>query len=417
MTHAGATSIPVPDHLNRTCYPRRSEHGQALVLLLVLLGLAASVFVFSAASNVSTYVSPTAERIDRDVLAQAKAALIMYVTITNLNTNRPGNFPCPDTDNDGIANLYSGSNCPGYVSGSNVYVGRLPWKTLGLPDLRDSSGERLWYAVSRDFARNPTCLPNCPDLTSNTLGQLTVNGRPVVAIVFAPGRTQGSQVRDIANENTAANYLDGENANGDATFAAAVASSTFNDRLLTIVNPDFIPEIEKYVANAMKALLTQYEAARGVYPWADNYNGDSNANGLMYFNHWRFPCGTALPENWGSGGTPVLPDWLKNGCDNPVTGWTSVIYYAVAKYKLDGGGSACTTCTNLSPPKLSVDGVDKDVVLITPGGYTGSPTRNWPSGFGTITGYFEDSENANNDDPFVTPTAKTYNRDRIFTIP
>ena len=60
-------------------------------------------------------------------------------------------------------------------SGSNVYIGRLPWRTLGLPDLRDSSGERLWYAVSRQFARNPTCMPNCP-LTSDTLGQLTVTG-------------------------------------------------------------------------------------------------------------------------------------------------------------------------------------------------------------------------------------------------
>jgi hypothetical protein len=27
-------------------------------------------------------------------------------------------------------------------------LGRLPWKTLGLPDLRDGDGERLWYAVS-----------------------------------------------------------------------------------------------------------------------------------------------------------------------------------------------------------------------------------------------------------------------------
>ncbi len=418
MTHAGATSIPVPDHLNRTCCPRRSEHGQALVLLLVLLGLAASVFVFSTASNVSTYVSPTAERIDRDALAQAKAALIMYVTITNLNTNRPGNFPCPDTDNDGIANLYSGSNCPGYVSGSNVYVGRLPWQTLGLPDLRDSSGERLWYAVSRSFARNPSCLPSCStDLTSDTLGQLTVNGRTVVAIVFAPGRVHGSQVRDAANENTASNYLDGENADGNnATFASAVATSTFNDRLLTIVNPDIMPEIEQYVAKKMIELLTQYKAAVGVYPWADQYNGDSNASGIQYYNHWRFPCGAAKPTSWGGAGI-TLPEWLTNGCDNPVTGWTSVIYYAVAKNRLDNGGNLCTTCTNLSPPQLTVDGVDKDVVLITPGGYTGSPARNWPLGFGTITGYFEDSENANNDDTFVTPTAKTYNRDRIFTIP
>ena len=372
MTRLNAIGVPMLDHLHRRRYtPPRSERGQALILLLVLLGMAASIFVFNTASNVSTYVSPTAERIDNDALAQAKAALIQYVTITNLNTNRPGTFPCPDTDNDGIVNLYSGTNCPGYVSGSNVYLGRLPWQTLGLPDLRDSSGERLWYAVSRDFARNPTCLPNCPDLTSDTLGQLTVNGRTVVAIVFAPGRAQGSQVRGTAGEqNTASNYLEGENGDSDATFTAAVAvaSSTFNDRLLTIVNPDFIPEIEKYVANAMIALLAQYQAAVGVYPWADQYDGDSNASSGQYYNHWRFPCGTAQPTNWGSGGTPVLPAWLRNGCGNPVTGWTSVIYYAVAKNQLDNGGSNCTTCTGTSPPKLTVDGVaGTDVVLLTPG--------------------------------------------------
>ncbi len=422
MIRLNAISVSTLDHLHRRRYPsRRSERGQALMLLLVLLGMAASVFVFSTTSNMSTYVSATAERIDNDALAQAKAALIRYVTITNLSTTRPGAFPCPDTDNNGTANLYSGTNCPGYVTGSDVYVGRLPWQTLGLPDLRDSSGERLWYAVSRDFARNPTCLPNCPDLTSNTQGQLMVNGRTVVAIIFAPGRTQGSQVRDIANENTASNYLDGENADGDATFSNAVASATFNDRLLTIVNPDIMPEVEQYVAQAMKTILMQYKAATNVYPWADLSDGNSNASGISYYNHWRFPCGTALPWNWGrttSPITPVLPEWLTNGCNSPVTGWTSVIYYAVAKNELDSGGSSCTTCTNLSPPKLSVDGVDKEVVLITPGGYTGSPTRSWSnSTFTTISGYFEDSENSNNNDTFVTPTAKTYNRDRIFTIP
>jgi len=400
---------------------QRSERGQALLLLLLLvvLGLATGIFVFSNANNVSSAAASV--NADALALAQAKQALIGYVAM--INTTRPGAFPCPDTDNDGSADLYSGTNCPGYVSGSNVYLGRLPWKTLRLPDLRDSSGERLWYAVSRNFAMNPSCLPNCPDLTSDTLGQLTVTGiaptSGAVAIVFAPGNAQGAQVRDAANKNTAANYLEGENANGNnATFATAAASSTFNDRLLAITNPDFIPEIEKFVARAMIVLLTQYRAATNVYPWADLSDGNSNASGSSYYNRWRFPCGTALPTNWGSGGTPVLPPWLKNGCVSPVTGWTSVIYYAVSRNRLQAGGSQCTSCFD---SKITVNGVDVDLLLITPGGDTGSPARGWSnSSFTTITGYFEDSANTNNNDTFVAPSIALYphpiNHDRIFTI-
>jgi len=419
VTRVDAISVPVPDHLHRKrCTPRQSERGQALLLLVVLMGLATGMFVFSMASNVS---SATA-RADRDALAlaQARQALIGYAASDD---NRPGSLPCPDTDNDGSAELYSGTDCPGYVSGSNVYIGRLPWRTLRLPDLRDSSGERLWYAVSRNFARNPSCLPNCPDLTSDTLGQLTVTGiaptSNAFAIVFAPGSAQGSQSRDAASENTASNYLEGENADGNnATFATVAASATFNDRLLAITNVDFMPMVEQRVAREMIAILTQYRTATGVYPWADLSDGNSNGSGSSYYNHWRLPCGTALPTNWGSGGTPVLPLWLTNGCGSPVTGWTSVIYYAVSKNRLENGGSNCTTCTD---SKITVDGNDVDLVLITPGGYTGAPARSWPSGFGNITGYFEDSSNRNNNDTFVTPSRSLYpnptNHDRIFTLP
>ena len=210
-----------------------------------------------------------------------------------------------------------------------------------------------------------------------------------------------------------------------------MASSTFNDRLLTINNPDFMPEIEKYVANQMITILQAYKAATatsptyspGIYPWADLSDGDSNASGSDYYNHWRFPCGTALPVDWNttvpssspSTKTPVLPTWLTNGCNSPVTGWSSVIYYAVSKIRLENSGSKCSTC---SSGNIKVSGANVDLVLITPGGYTGSPARNWPSSnFTTITGYFEDSANRNNDDTFVTPTETNYNRDRIYTIP
>ena len=61
----------------------------------------------------------------------------------------PGYLPCPDTDGDGWAEATCGS-LDG-ASGQASRLGLLPWKTLGLPDLRDGYGERLWYAVSSKY--------------------------------------------------------------------------------------------------------------------------------------------------------------------------------------------------------------------------------------------------------------------------
>jgi hypothetical protein len=428
------------DRLHRARYaPRPSERGQALILILLLLGVGTSLLIYNAVSGVS--LTAASNNTTAFALAQAKAALIGYAASDN---NLPGSLPCPDTDNDGSAQLFSGSACPGYVAGSNVYIGRLPWRTLGLPDLRDSSGERLWYAVSTNFARNPTCMPNCP-LTSDTLGQLTVTGLApasnAVAIIFAPGAALGSQLRNGANQNNAANYLEDENASGDnSTFTTAAASSTFNDRLLALTNLDFMPAVERRVAREMMSILQNYKAATGVYPWADLSDGNSDGSGSNYYNRARFPCGTALPTNWGSGGTPSLPGWLTNGCSNPVTGWTSVIYYAVAKNRLEGSGSNCTTCsasmltvTNSSNgiADLCLTGVtpfvctptvvssgSADLILITPGAATASPRGSWPSAvFTPITGYFEDAENSgNNNDDYVVPSSTNYDRDRIYIV-
>ena len=436
-----------------------TQRGQSLLLMVIM------VIGFGAAFY--TFVGVTSSAIERDkintaVLAQARDALIGYAASDD---NRPGSLPCPDlitnvsgnTPNDGTTDLYSGNECPGFVAGSNVYLGRLPWRTLGLPDLRDSSGERLWYAVSREFARNPWCLPNCP-LSSDTLGELTVTGvapaSNVVAIIFAPGISLGAQVRDAASENTASNYLENENADGsNATFTTQASSTTFNDRLLAITNTDLMPAVERRVARDMIAILQSYKAATatsptypgGVYPWADRSDGGSNT-----WNHNRFPCGTALPVNWDttvpasspSTKTPSLPSWLKNGCTNPVTGWTSVVYYAVATNRLENGGAACTNCsdatltvTNASSrvadlcptagttcSSAVVSSGSADLLLITPGAATayprcGSPPC-WPTGsFSTITGYFDDAENGdNNDDRYVVPSSTSYNRDHIYIV-
>ncbi|HKQ26901.1 MAG TPA: hypothetical protein VJT81_20850 [Burkholderiales bacterium] len=369
-----------------------------------------------------------------DALAQAREALIGYAAGDN---NRPGSLPCPDTDNNGSSELFPGSNCEDYVTGSNVYIGRLPWRTLGLPDLRDGSGERLWYAVSRQFARNPTCMPNCP-LTSDTLGQLTVTGiapaTNAVSIIFAPGATLGSQSRGSANENNPTNYLEGENADGNnPTFTTAADSSTFNDRLLAVTNGDLMPAVERRVAREMMRILQNYKTATGVYPWADRADGNSDGDVFVQaWNHSRFPCNDALPTNWGSGGTPSLPPWLTDSCfTNPVTGWTSVILYAVARNRLQNGCTNCTATTlTVSNPNnriadLCLSGVctaavvsngSADLVLITPGAATTTRAGGWPDFyFDPINGYFEDGENADNsNDNYVVPSSTNLDRDHIY---
>src|SRR5665647_2016844 len=115
---------------------RGKQHGAALLVMLVILVIGAAAVLITSLST--TALKNARQKTTSDALAQAKDALIGYAVS---DTNRPGELPCPDFDNDGMITLadYSGSNC-------KSLIGRLPWKTLGLPDLRDGSGEHLWYA-------------------------------------------------------------------------------------------------------------------------------------------------------------------------------------------------------------------------------------------------------------------------------
>ncbi|MGQ2967070.1 hypothetical protein [Methylophilus sp.] len=156
------------------------------------------------------------------------------------NCARPGDLPCPDRDNDGIAEV----NCS-----KTSRLGRLPWRTLGLGDIRDGSGERLWYAVSERYKNNTRVLP----LNTDTPGSWTVRtlngmvwdatqGSGVVAVIIAPMqpllRKDGwLQQRDVLSSEEARHYLDlsglGDNASPvehmAQGFVQAPASLSFND--------------------------------------------------------------------------------------------------------------------------------------------------------------------------------------------
>jgi hypothetical protein len=109
-------------------------------------------------------------------LAQAREALLAYAADRPIDARvGPGYLPCPDLDDDGWAEATCGS-LAGQL-GQEQRLGRLPWKTLGLPDLRDGHGERLWYAVSTRYKGLLNCAASraCIDMTPpQAVGTITV---------------------------------------------------------------------------------------------------------------------------------------------------------------------------------------------------------------------------------------------------
>jgi hypothetical protein len=153
---------------------RSREAGNGLLLLLVTMALAVVSAGALALSSASTEQNRL--RVSDRALAQAREALLAHAADRPIDTRvGPGYLPCPDLDDDGWAEATCGS-LSGHL-GQGERLGRLPWKTLGLPDLRDGHGERLWYAVSARYKGLLNCAASraCVDMTPPTaLGTITV---------------------------------------------------------------------------------------------------------------------------------------------------------------------------------------------------------------------------------------------------
>ena len=176
----------------------RHAHGAVLLLALVLAAcIAASFAALALAARAATARDRATER----ALAQAREALIAYAVDRPINAaTGPGYLPCPDLDGDGWAESTCGSLDGS--TGQASRLGLLPWKTLGLPELRDGAGERLWYAVSTQYKGLLNCAASsaCVDMTpAHAPGTITVRaadgtvvhdgtaGTGAVAVVMAPG--------------------------------------------------------------------------------------------------------------------------------------------------------------------------------------------------------------------------------------
>jgi hypothetical protein len=260
---------------------RTAQAGVAAILLLVVLVMGALYALLSGVNTATAELDRKRDDRTADALKQAKEALIAWSARL---PNQPGALPCPDTNDDGYADTdswpgdgavdvvptpdddvtrHNSALAGAYCSTPARRAGRLPWRTLGLPDLRDSSGERLWYAISDSFR-----VLGVRRVNSDTQGQLTVAGiapaTNIVAIVFAPSSaitTAGlSQARAGAASNDVMQYLEASDKDGNGAFDADdvfafrsrceqtdCPAGAFNDRLLTLTHQELFDAVENVV--------------------------------------------------------------------------------------------------------------------------------------------------------------------------
>ena len=279
------------------------------MVMLIILIIGAATLLVSALNSSSIQIER--DKVTADALAKAKEALIGRAVT---DANRPGSLPCPDSNNDGSADLLSGNDCPSYI-------GRLPWKTLGISDLRDGSGERLWYGLSRNFRDD-----NSNPINSDNAGTLNISGTTVasgiVAIVFAPGVALSGQSRsattmincvsnpngNVPESNCSTSYLEPSGnavqvnstpsnsalstaATTHVNYLAGMPSSTFNDQAIYITHDQLFAPVEMRIAREAKKCLDDYAlTVAGKYPWAAPIIDTTTYNSTINTYFGRIPA-------------------------------------------------------------------------------------------------------------------------------
>lgn len=252
--------------------PGRRQRGAALLLLMLAVIVAMTTVLIVALDKDSI---ETRRQVDaRATLAQAREALLDYAVVQAYAAGA-GLFtlPCPDLNGSG-AYLEGESHTANCGASGQTMIGRLPWRALGLPALKDAGAECLWYVVSGAWKQAGTAtaaLVN-PDsngqlqLVSVDTGVLVEGALPAdrpVAMVIAPMRPLPGQSRPAAVPGTqcspnfaADRYMEADASSGsnnyqlagianviDTLGVAANPNDLHNDRIVTISRHDIAERV------------------------------------------------------------------------------------------------------------------------------------------------------------------------------
>ncbi|WP_161493234.1 hypothetical protein [Zoogloea sp. LCSB751] len=236
----------------------RRQQGLVLPILIVLLSLGGLGWLLAHADNGADRAARNLKRETQTTraLEMARDALLGFAA-NYRNGEHPnadfGYLPCPDLDGDGSAETCGTKGQPS--------IGRLPYLTLNLPDLRDGSGECLWYAVSGSFKNNP----KADTVNWDSIGEFRLidrDGHPITlpgdqqglaaAIVFAPGPPLPQQHRTAGQGRCGdgpgaqlEHYLEVLGNTGNGIVDVHLETATNNDRLVSLTSGEIFDQLKR----------------------------------------------------------------------------------------------------------------------------------------------------------------------------
>ena len=332
---------------------RTRQQGAALILLVAVIALGSCWYLVSRVDAMTGDLTVTRRTHNAAVLNQAKEALIGYIAMNAANTSEdnPGRLPCPEpsawTGTAGAEGIAAPGIQAGITASTCSTVGRLPWRTLGIDQLRDADGEPLWLVVGPSWrlTNSSTTL----QINSNRAGDLTVGGvaQSAVALIIAPGAVMSGQSRSAPSSSiNAVNYLECFNAAGSPPQFSMPGCPT-NDLVMPVAVADVLPAIEAAVADRFERQIAP--ALRSVYsggawpstpvlpfpatfadPTTSTFKGSSSSTqgGLLPLTFSETTPGSGVLCSPATGGAR---------CDPTFVAWTSA--------SLSGGSINSSNCT------------------------------------------------------------------------
>ena len=414
------------------------QQGLALILFLITaLTVAGGSFFITAQRIKNSSIQSDVKT--HKALAAAKQTLVAYSVSYTPNdiTQELGRLPYPDRSDD-PGGLDGMSDCVSYGAGAasapinnfNLLLGHLPWLGSETPcpgpnspinfDLRDSAGERLWYAVSPHMVPHQDNVLFSPDILDPGAANQWItlydeNGLisdRIAFIIISAGTAHTGQNR---NSNAISNYLDSytvpgignvNNYDTDLTFVKAPKSENFNDKLIYVTIDELMPLIERRVLLDIRSLLNTYRNTNGFYPYPAPL-GDTAAS--------IYNCDTSISPGGGFIATANDP-LLATACTNAPAfitlnpnqePWQPYIIYEPRSDCVPNIPLASLNCAN-EPSGLTLDDNDNiDMILISTGFHAITSTSNRAD-------YIEDPINVTNDQIFVTPNPQLSDDQLIF---
>ena len=272
----------------------KNQQGFIILMGMLVLVLGAAVWFGSIGNIRSESIQISVENENVNTLYRIKDKMLTYAmfqpeifrtlssNVTPLAQERipgPGYFPCPDITDDGV------SDAPCAGSGVTFVTGVVPQKISSrLFSFSDKSLESksFWYAVdSRFLTQNGDYYYDSAykrfvplNNTSPAIASLTLDGTTdIVMVLIYSGDPLGNQNQSSAKITDIGNFLELENADGDADFISVFADSTqFNDIVIPITRNEWNAAILSRVSmdadgNNVPDLCVDPAAAVGTFHW------------------------------------------------------------------------------------------------------------------------------------------------------